>query len=796
MDVQLPDGSIIKGVPDGTTKADLAQKLQANGRKVPAEWLSPKDQPKALSWGPSSAFKGSQNPLVDTAMSYGKAIGDALKGEGTGIMDPAFGVIQGVEHVLGRGEQADEAMKQRERELASEGVSKGWRTAGNVMAPTNYAVPAGAGGNALARIGTAALAGAVTNASMPVTEGDYATEKAKQAGVGAAAGGVTSAVAGVLGKAVNPMVRGVQAGIDRMKRWLGAEMPSSLESGAVHKVLEQFGKDQSAGGPKLTDVMDVLNAARTAGKPLTLADMGGDNVKALSGYVTRQPGEGMTQARQLMATRDSKAAERLAADIDQHITSGPSMKQTADALTKARAASARPLYEEALKPGSTAPLQSQLSTEFGRIQTERQAAERELAAAEREVTANAARQAQRGVGADIRGADATKATGQGVEAAKAKLAALDAQEAKTTGVLREAQRAEAAGERGGVWSSRIQQFLDDPILKAGLSKGLKVQRLEALAEGKEFNPADYAIKGFENGEPVAGAVPNMRTLDAAKRGLDEILEGYRDKTTGRLVLDQQGRAIDQVRRAFVDELDRLNPSYKVARGAWSGPSQSLDAMKAGSEIFNRTPEQVAENFSRLSPNDKEFFRLGVADKLRERIAKTGVGGDEAKAIIKNNWTKSQLRPLFDSQEQFDKFIDAAMMESKMFDTAFRLKGGSHTAERLAGDKAFESDVEAAHAGVGMAKNALTGNLIGAARDALKMRQALGWRKNQELNNEIARLLFDPNLTLNALQKSAGTKLLESFPGPHTQNFLAQGTRNALAAMAPAAAMMANQSVQP
>ena len=39
MDVELPDGTIIKGVPDGTSKAQLATKLKANGKTVPDDWL-------------------------------------------------------------------------------------------------------------------------------------------------------------------------------------------------------------------------------------------------------------------------------------------------------------------------------------------------------------------------------------------------------------------------------------------------------------------------------------------------------------------------------------------------------------------------------------------------------------------------------------------------------------------------------------------------------------------------------------------------------------------------------------
>ena len=40
MDVTLPDGTVVKGVPDGTTKLQLAQKLKANGRDVPQDWLA------------------------------------------------------------------------------------------------------------------------------------------------------------------------------------------------------------------------------------------------------------------------------------------------------------------------------------------------------------------------------------------------------------------------------------------------------------------------------------------------------------------------------------------------------------------------------------------------------------------------------------------------------------------------------------------------------------------------------------------------------------------------------------
>jgi hypothetical protein len=46
MDVRLPNGDVIQGIPDGTTKAQLVQKLQSNGYDVPKEWMTTDDPQK------------------------------------------------------------------------------------------------------------------------------------------------------------------------------------------------------------------------------------------------------------------------------------------------------------------------------------------------------------------------------------------------------------------------------------------------------------------------------------------------------------------------------------------------------------------------------------------------------------------------------------------------------------------------------------------------------------------------------------------------------------------------------
>src|SRR3974390_2320595 len=47
MDVELPDGRVVQGVPDGMGQLQVADKLRRNGINVPDEWLKTGAPPKA-----------------------------------------------------------------------------------------------------------------------------------------------------------------------------------------------------------------------------------------------------------------------------------------------------------------------------------------------------------------------------------------------------------------------------------------------------------------------------------------------------------------------------------------------------------------------------------------------------------------------------------------------------------------------------------------------------------------------------------------------------------------------------
>jgi hypothetical protein len=176
MDVRLPDGTIISGIPEGTTKAQLIEKLGRNGYDV-------------------SGLQGSapSTPVASTAEEYTIEGGGILANIGAG-MNSAY---QGAKQLVGMGE-TDEQIKERRRldQKLAEGQTGGWLAQmGGELAATAIPVAGAAGGVAklltslpkvgaaigglgavggrvanLGTVGRGAVEGAVSGALSPVTE--------------------------------------------------------------------------------------------------------------------------------------------------------------------------------------------------------------------------------------------------------------------------------------------------------------------------------------------------------------------------------------------------------------------------------------------------------------------------------------------------------------------------------------------------------------------------------------------------------------------------------------------------
>lgn len=242
------------------------------------------------------------------------------------------------------------------------------------------------------------------------------------------------------------------------------------------------------------------------------------------------------------------------------------------------------------------------------------------------------------------------------------------------------------------WTQETEAFLNDPIMRKALNQGIETQRLESLATNPaNHNAADFTLGALNEAAEQPGvqaAGPNMRVLNAMKIGLGDMLEAYRDKTTGRLVLDEQGRAIDQLRRAYINHLDQINPFYGQARRAYAGPAAEREAVGRGQSAATRgRPEDNIADFQNLSPTEQRGFRVGYADRLNEGIERGAEGVNAARKFTSMK-ARQELPELSLYQgpmrpgEQ-NEIFNRLGRENTMFETRRQAIGGSQTADNLA-----------------------------------------------------------------------------------------------------------------
>jgi hypothetical protein len=320
--------------------------------------------------------------------------------------------------------------------------------------------------------------------------------------------------------------------------------------------------------------------------------------------------------------------------------------------------------------------------------------------------------------------------------------------------LRRAQEDGTANAPGAVWSPQIQRLLDNPRVRTGINKGIRIERDLADSEGRPMRLREYAVVGTDGaGEPIVGAVPNMRLLAAGKKGLDAMVADMRDKEPP-WRLTEEGSAVDKLRRSLLDELYRLNPKYKEANEIWGGGAEAIKALTDGQRALDRrvSVEDVRDQLANMPERMRDFYRLGVADDARKDLLNVALSSDKSKAIVNSEGAREKLRSIIGTPEDAEKFIRAIETERTMFNTERSIVGGSQTAERAAEDYGANGIAALMHIGRGAVEAAhgrvpsATMSLLRGMRE-LRQRDRVG--NNPALANQMSRYLTNPNLSPNA-----------------------------------------------
>lgn len=198
------------------------------------------------------------------------------------------------------------------------------------------------------------------------------------------------------------------------------------------------------------------------------------------------------------------------------------------------------------------------------------------------------------------------------------------------------------------------------------------------------SPDDYTGRPMPTDEPAYEAQPTAETWDFVKRGLDDELETYRNKTTGELVLNDEGRAVQKTLKELRGELVNLNPVYGEALNAYSGPAAMKDALEAGKGAFRENGEGLQRKFSTMNSGEREMYRLGAVQALRDKLGNADVTYNAAQraGLLKPNQLE-RFKELFPSETAFRSFVETMDREAAMFSTRSDLFRQSTTAKQLA-----------------------------------------------------------------------------------------------------------------
>jgi len=200
-DVTGPDGKTYEvTAPDGASEQEIIAYVQQNMAK-------PSAPAQPLTRGERFA-QGLKDPISGGAQLLTKMLPEGIVQAGNRLNN-LIARTTGLVAELPEGGVDQQVREQEQAYQSRRGADAGmdWmRLAGNIANPVNVAIGAGApaAASTLGRIAAGAAGGAASSALAPVTSGDFATEKAKQVGVGSLFGAATPAIAQGVSRVVSP----------------------------------------------------------------------------------------------------------------------------------------------------------------------------------------------------------------------------------------------------------------------------------------------------------------------------------------------------------------------------------------------------------------------------------------------------------------------------------------------------------------------------------------------------------------------------------------------------------------
>lgn len=269
-----------------------------------------------------------------------------------------------------------------------------------------------------------------------------------------------------------------------------------------------------------------------------------------------------------------------------------------------------------------------------------------------------------------------------------------------------------------------------PLLKRpSMQKAFANARRIAAEEGDDPDALGLTIA---DGNVTLSGTPSWRTLDYIKRGMDDVVETYRSDTTGKLVLDTEGRSINNTLRSFIGEMDDANPVYGQARAAYAGPVKGVSAMNLGRKFVGMQADDIEARMRDMSPFEKQMAALGARRQMAEIVRTKGDTADIVHALVGTGKKRAMLARLFGDRKQFQRFVNTLDQEKQGWRTYKQALQGSPTAANLQDDIALEA--------VQTGAELMVHGGIPIATAIRKVSQIFGRKLSEKTHQQIAALL--------------------------------------------------------
>ena len=255
---------------------------------------------------------------------------------------------------------------------------------------------------------------------------------------------------------------------------------------------------------------------------------------------------------------------------------------------------------------------------------------------------------------------------------------------------------------------------------------------------------------------------SVQELHYIKMGLDEVMglgkRGQSKTSIGRGL----ERNLNKARAELISIIDDASPeidgvkSYKIARNKFAGDARLKEAIEDGEGFFRMKPDELEAKVAKMSDSEKEAFRIGVAQAVRNSVDSTADMADAGRKIFGNKKQRKLLKSAFPDDASFEAFEKRMLARTEQVKTrGISPKAGSQTALRQQDASNLTQSADAV-------SSMLMGNPLPAARSIFENVTNRATQSGK-VGNALSRDLFstDPILQKDFLDRLIARRAIES-----------------------------------